>query len=284
MDDLLRNFIENETLLLIIKKAIRILIIILIAKILIKILTSKKSALVRFTNKLIKEKKDDRIKKISVKIVKTIIYIVEAVMIIEELGFDLSVLKTLVTGLGLSGVIITLAAQDTAKNLFGGLVLFLDKPFQIGDYVTVQNYEGTVEEITFRSTSIRTLENSVLHIPNSEVANSIITNVNEIKNRRYKTNLILELYTPLDKIEALIKDIEVMLENDEKVLNDKISVKFQNITDNGIEIVVITYLDIVDYNEFLDEKQKINYNIMSILQDDKVELAYNTQTIIQKNV
>ena len=83
---------------------------------------------------------------------------------VSELGYNIS---GFVTSLGIGGVVITLAAQDTAKSLIGGALIILDKPFKVGDYIKVGTFEGIVEEITFRSTNIRTLDNSVLHIPNS---------------------------------------------------------------------------------------------------------------------
>lgn len=107
------------------------------------------------------------------KIIRLIIYIIAGFIVITLLGFNLN---GLVAGLGIGGVIVTLAAQDTAKNLFGGLVIFLDKPFIVGDWIEMEPYEGTVEDITFRSTRVRTFENSIVNIPNSIISNSSIIN------------------------------------------------------------------------------------------------------------
>ena len=106
----------------------------------------------------------------SFKIIRGVIYVVAIFIIIANLGIDIS---GLIAGLGLGGVIITLAAQDTAKNLIGGVVIFLDKPFVVGDWIQMDTFEGTVEDITFRSTRVRTFENSVVNIPNSVIANRI---------------------------------------------------------------------------------------------------------------
>ena len=86
------------------------------------------------------------------------IYIIAVFIILALLEIDLT---GLVAGLGIGGIIVTLAAQDTAKNLFGGLVIFLDKPFNVGDWIEMDPYEGTIEDITFRTTRIRTFENSL---------------------------------------------------------------------------------------------------------------------------
>lgn len=276
------NFIENVKNVEILQTAFRIIAIIIIAKIFVHILTSKKSW-IRKTQEKINvargREKNSTSTEFLAKITKTIIYTIAVFLIIQELGFDL---KGLVAGLGLGTVVITLAAQDTAKNLFGGLVIYLDKPFKVGDYIQLSTYTGTVEEITFRSTAIRTLDNSLLHIPNSEVSAVAITNWSELEKRRYFTSLVLTLETPLSKVEKVRVEIEDMLKEEVDIFSDSISVKFQNILGNGIEIVVIAYTSITDYAQFLKLKEQLNYRVLQILEDNKVQLAYNTQTIYVK--
>ena len=276
------NFIENVKNIEFFQTAFRIIAIIIIAKIFVHILTSKKSW-VRKTQEKINvargKEKDSSNTEFLAKIIKTIIYTIAVFLVIQELGFDL---KGLIAGLGIGTVVITLAAQDTAKNLFGGLVIFLDNPFKVGDYIQLSTYTGTVEEITFRSTAIRTLDNSLLHIPNSEVSAVAITNWSEIEKRRYFTSLVLTLETPLSKVEKVRVEIEDMLKEEAEIYSDSISVKFQNILGNGIEIVVIAYTSITDYAQFLKLKEQLNYRILQILEDNKVQLAYNTQTIYVK--
>lgn len=216
---------------------------------------------------------------IILKTVKISIYVIAGFMIISELGYDLT---GLVASLGIGGVVITLAAQDTAKNLIGGIAILLDKPFKTGDYIKVDSYEGTVEEIKFRNTNIRTIENSVLHIPNSEMSTSAIINYSEMEKRRYYTKLVLQLDTSLIKIENTKARIQQMLEKKENIIKDTISVKFQEISNNGIDVVVMAYINEINYSKYLDIKEQINYEIMAILQDEGVELAYNTQTIYVK--
>ena len=153
----------------------------------------------------------------ALRVIKVLIYIFAGFLMLSELGYNIS---GFITGLGISGVVITLAAQDTAKSMIGGLALFIDKPFKTGDYIKVGDYEGTVEDIKFRSTSIRTIENSVLHIPNSEVASLAIINYSEMEKRRYYTRLTLELDTPLEKVEMTRRKIEEMLRKREDIIQD----------------------------------------------------------------
>lgn len=278
----INNLLQSIKDIEILQTAIRIIAIIIVSRILIKILTAKSSKIRKMQEKINVSRGKSNTKNESeflAKIIKVIINIVSVILIIQELGFDL---QGLIAGLGLGTVVITLAAQDTAKNLFGGLVIFLDKPFKVGDYIQLSNYTGTVEEITFRSTAIRTLDDTVLHIPNSEVSSVAITNWNELKRRRYITNLTITLDTPLEKVEKVRKEIENMLSKEEDILEETISVKFQNILDSGIQIVVIAYTNITNYAPYLELKEKLNYKIMHLLEENKVELAYNTQTIYVK--
>ena len=152
------------------------------------------------------------------------IYILAGFMIISELGYNIS---GFITGIGISGVVLTLAAQDTAKSLIGGIAIFLDKPYKVGDYIKVDEYEGTVELIKFRSTNIRTLDNTVLHVPNSEMASASIINYGEMQKRRYYIKLMLELDTPLEKIKQTTEQIENMLIKRNDIVKDgNIRVKF----------------------------------------------------------
>lgn len=276
------NLINDIKNIEILQTIIRIIAIIIVSKILVQILTSKSSSIRKLQQKINLSRGKESTKNESeflAKIIKVLINTISIILIIQELGFDL---QGLIAGLGLGTVVITLAAQDTAKNLFGGLVIFLDKPFKVGDYIQLSSYTGTVEEISFRSTAIRTLDGTVLHIPNSEVSSVAITNWSELNKRRYITNLTITLDTPLEKVEKVRTEIEKMLLNQEEILSDSISVKFQNILESGIQIVVIAYTEVLSYALYLELKEKLNYNIMQILGNNNVSLAYNTQTIYVK--
>lgn len=223
---------------------------------------------------------DDSMFNFILKAIRFIIYAIAVFLIALELGYNLN---GLVAGLGIGGIIITLAAQDTAKNLFGGAVIFLDKPFVVGDWIQMDNYEGTVEDITFRSTRIRTFENAVVNIPNSIISNSSIINWSRMEKRRYKVDICLELNTPLEKVEKVSNRIHNMLEQHDEIIDESIMVKFDKITEKGINLLVYSYTNSVDYASFITEKEKINYRIMQILREENIELAYDTKTIYVKN-
>lgn len=241
-------------------------------------LTTNNSLVSRLKDRMNPDVEDSMLKFI-LKAIRGLIYVIAGFMIITDLGFNLN---GLVAGLGIGSVVITLAAQDTAKNLFGGLVIFLDKPFVVGDWIEVEDYEGTVEDITFRSTRVRTFENSVVNIPNAVIANDSIINWSRMEKRRNKVNLCLDLDTPLEKVQIVQKRIKELLIQHDDVIDDTIIVRFDNITDNGINLLVCSYTNSIDYASFLEEKEKINFKIMQILKEENVELAYDTKTIFVK--
>ena len=234
--------------------------------------------------KKIKEKTskdvEDSMFDFALKIVRAIIYIIAGFIVITALGVNLN---GLVAGLGIGGVIFTLAAQDTAKNLFAGVIVFLDKPFIVGDWIQVENFEGTVEDITFRSTRVRTFENSIVNIPNAIIANASIINWSKMEKRRYRTNLCIELDTPLEKLEKFQTRVQEMLQARDAIYGDSIIVKFDTITDNGLNVLICSYTDSIDYNSYIAEREDINYKIMKILREENIELAYDTKTVYMKN-
>ena len=238
-----------------------------------------KSSLVRKMKEKTNKDVEDSMFDFILKLIRAGIFILAVFIVIVILGVNLS---GLVAGLGLGGVIVTLAAQDTAKNLFGGIVIFLDKPFSVGDWIEMAPYEGTVEDITFRSTRVRTFENSVVNIPNSIISNSSIINWSKMEKRRYKTNLCLELDTPLEKLDIFQKRVREMLQQREAIYDESIIVKFDEIKDNGINVLVSSYTESVDYTSYLSEKENINRKIMKILREEHIELAYDTKTLYVK--
>ena len=198
------------------------------------------SSLVKKIKERTNKELEDSMLDFILKTIRAIIYIIAGFIVITLLGFNLN---GLVAGLGIGGLIVTLAAQDTAKNLFGGLVIFLDKPFSVGDWIQMDNYEGNVEDITFRSTRIRTFENSLVNVPNSIISNTSIINWSKMEKRRYKTNLCIQIDTPIEKLEKFKVRVEEMLQRREAIEDETIIVKFDEIKDNGINVLVCSYTD-----------------------------------------
>ena len=234
------------------------------------------SSLIKKMKKTSKRELDDATIEFILKIVRVLIYIIAIFVVLSLLKIDLT---GLIAGLGIGGVIVTLAAQDTAKNLFGGLVIFLDKPFNVGDWVQMDAYEGTIEDITFRTTRIRTFENSLLNVPNSIISNASVINWSKMQTRRYKANLRIDFNTSIEKLERVKARIEEMLKERESIVDDATIIRYDNINENGINMLIYTYTDSINYASYLSEVEKINFKIMRIMEEEKVKLAYDTKNI-----
>lgn len=214
-----------------------------------------------------------------IKTVRGIIYIIAGFMIITEFGYNLN---GLVAGLGLGGVIVALAAQDIAKNLFAGFAILFDKPFSVGDWIEAKTIEGTVEDISFRSTKIRTADNTIVTIPNNLLADDKVVNYAKMEKRRYLTNLVVVLDTSIQELSDLMEKMKFVLSNHEHVLPDSVQIHFDKITDDGLNIFIYLYTDITDYVGFLDFKESINLVLLHVLEAQKIELAYPTKTVYLK--
>ena len=166
------------------------------------------------------------------KVIKALIYVIAGYAVMLELGYNLG---GLVTGLGISSVVIAFAAQDLAKNIFGGLAILIDKPFKIGDWVEIGEFSGTVTDISFRSTKLKAIDNTCITMQNSTIAESSIKNWGNIDKRRYNIVLNIPLETSKQTIEKLLKKIRFMLKTNKNVIEDSLQVHFKEIQEEGIK-------------------------------------------------
>lgn len=241
---------------------------------------TKKSRLINKIKDKSEKEIDDATTKIIVRVIKALIYIIAAFMIIADLGYDLS---GIITGLGLGSVVLTLAAQDTIKNLLGGIMIYADHPFKVGEYIRFGTYEGTVEDITFRSTKLRTIENTIAQIPNAEITSTTVINFSKMQKRRYSLNLGLVLDTDLNKVADLKIKLLEYLNNHPNVIEESAHIFFGDIGANEFKINIFCYVDIVNYFEYLELKEQLNFSIMNLINTNKIQLAYDTKTIEIKN-
>jgi len=267
-----------DNIALYISKAFRICIIILLANGSANLFNVSSESYEKIRNRFNFTGNDTLINFVS-KIVKWLIYIIAGFIIVSELGYDLN---GLATGFGISSVFIALAAQDLAKSIVAGFSIIADKPFEIGDYIETNNFTGTVEDITFRTTRIRDINNQIVVIPNSQIADANIVNASKREKRRYELLLTLDLATPLEKVSELTENFKLCLATHSNIEKESVKVFFDTISMNGIAISVSFYTDITDFVEFLQFKEIINYTLLEIVQKNNISLAYNSQTIYLK--
>ncbi|MCK1982718.1 MULTISPECIES: mechanosensitive ion channel family protein [Peribacillus] len=215
------------------------------------------------------------------KIIKLIIIAFGASIIAEEWGFNVD---GFVAGLGLGGLAFALAAKDTVSNFFGGIVIVTEKPFTIGDWVKTPSVEGTIEDITFRSTKVRTFAQALVTVPNATLSNEPIINWSKMGKRQIAFHLGVNVTTPKEKLENVIKDIERMLIDHPEVHPETILVKFDEFSHSGFNLYLYFFTKATDFGGYLSIKEDVNFKIMEILEQEDVQIAIPSQAfILQKD-
>ena len=214
-------------------------------------------------------------------VLRVVIYVIAAFMIINDFGYNLG---GLATGLGIGSAVVALAAQDFVKSLIGGFAIVTDKPFEIGDFIEVGEFQGTVTAITFRSTRMKAVNNAVISLPNSVITTEYVKNWSKLESRRLEMQLRLDLNTNTETINNCIDKLKTVLKNNENILKDSVSVHLDAIETDANIIKVYAYIDTVEYAKYLDIKQKINCDILSVLENENIELVYPTQKVYMKSI
>lgn len=199
------------------------------------------------------------------------VYIVSGFLIISELNYDIS---SLITGLGLTSVVIALAAQNLVGSLLSGIAIASDKPFVIGDFIKIGSYEGTVTEIKFRCIRIRTVDDTIVTIQNSTITSTEVVNYTKMTKRRHDIVLNLPLETKSEVLEKLTLRLKNILEEEEDINNNLVRVYFDNIDNEGIKMKIYLYTPIINYDDFLEFKTKVNLLVMKTLEMENIRISY----------
>lgn len=268
-----------NNILVTVKQIFSICIIVIVARTLASLLNVESNFIKKIQIKF-KIAKGNSAISILTKAGQIIIYVVAIIIILYKLGYNLN---GLLASFGVFGVIITFAAQDTAKNLFGGFVILLDKPFIVGDWIEIGEIEGIVEDLSLRSTRIRTFKDALITIPNSTVSNENIINWSKMSIRKITFTIELELSTPLIRVNEAVDKIYLMLQEHPSVLNKDIQVHFEKITQNGYSIRISYFINNTTYIDFLNIKQNVNYKLIQTLENSRTFIAYKSQNVYLKN-
>ncbi|TPE42733.1 mechanosensitive ion channel family protein [Pontibacter mangrovi] len=184
----------------------------------------------------------------------------------------------LVAGLGVGGLAVAFAAKESLENLLASFTIFLDKPFMAGDLVQVGDLIGVVEKVGFRSTRIRTLEKSFVTVPNKLMIDKPLDNLTLRTFRRAKFDVTLTYDTSSAQLRAITRDIQAYLDQHPRTNQDG-RVRFLNLGPHSKDVMVQYYVDTMDWNEFIDIKEEINYKIVEIVESHGAEFAFPTQTV-----
>ena len=219
---------------------------------------------------------DDQLIPFLDKALKLTIVLLGFLIVLQNMGVNVF---SLLAGLGLGGLAFALAAKDTAANLFGSIMILVDRPFKIGDWVSVDTVEGTVEEIGFRSTRIRTFYNSLVTVPNANMANAQIDNLGVRQYRRTSFELDVTYGTKSKDLDAFIEGIRKIILENSISRKDMYHVYFSGYGASSLKIMVYFFLITDDWGQELKEKQNIYFKIYSLAEQLGVEFAFPTQTI-----
>ncbi|MGB8002544.1 MAG: mechanosensitive ion channel family protein [Anaerobacillus sp.] len=214
---------------------------------------------------------------------KTIRFLIVAMtfsVIAGEFHYDVN---GFITGLGLGGLAFALAAKETIENFFGGIVIITEKPFSIGEWIKTPSVEGVVEDITFRSTKVRTFAQALVTVPNARLANENITNWSKMGKRQITFHIGVTYDTPSDRLETCIDRIEKMLRNHEDIHPETIFVSFDEFNHSSLDIFLYFFTNTTTWGDFLNVKQDVNFKIMRILEEEHVSFAFPTQTLHVEN-
>ncbi|NOZ00833.1 MAG: mechanosensitive ion channel family protein, partial [Deltaproteobacteria bacterium] len=222
-------------------------------------------------------KLDDQLVPMVRKSLKVILVVIGGLFILQNLNVDIG---SLLAGLGIGGLAFALAAKDTVANLFGSMMIFLDKPFQIGDWVKIgSTAEGTVEEVGFRSTRIRTFYNSVITVPNARLVDTAVDNMGLRRYRRYSTTLGLTYDTPPEKVQAFCEGVRAIIRALPGMRKDYYLVEFKEYGDSALVIMLYCFMDVPDWGAEVRVRTNLNLEIMRLARELGVQFAFPTQTI-----
>ena len=211
------------------------------------------------------------------KTIKVFFVVIGTLMVIDNFGYNIGgILATL----GIGGAALAFASKDTIANGFGTLMIILDRPFKVGDWINVGNkVDGDVESIGLRSTKVRTFPKTVLSIPNGVLANEYVNNWSRMPKRRVKQYVGITYESTADDIEGLVNDIRDILKNDEEVNQDFILVNFTDFGDSSLNILVYYFTSTTNWLKFMDVQQKINLKIMRAVQARGLSIAFPTRSL-----
>jgi len=222
-------------------------------------------------------KLDDQLVPILRNLLRGIVIIIGIFNLLKLFGVDTT---TLIAGLSIGGLAVALASQDTVKNLIGTFMIFLDQPFQIGDWIEAGGVVGTVEAVGFRSTRVRAADTSLFQIPNSSLAEIVVNNKGLRLYRRYNTQLGLRYDTPPELIEAFVLGIRELIKAHPDTRSDAYNVEFSGFGDSALLILMNTYFISLDWNQEQSARHRLHIAIVKLAKGLGVDFAFPSTTVM----
>jgi len=185
--------------------------------------------------------------------------------------FDMNV-ASIITGLGIGGLAVALAAKESLENLLASFTIFLDKPFVVGDSVKIGNIVGTVERVGFRSTRIRTLEKSLVSMPNKKMVDDVLDNLTNRNIRRVKFNIGLQLDNKKENIDKFIAQIKSVVEKHDLTGPD-FYIYFQGFDESNYSIFMLYFINTTEEKNYIKAREEINLEILALAEKNEIKFA-----------
>ena len=215
---------------------------------------------------------------ITIRIFKIIVILISLLTLMQEFGLSISGL--LAFG-GVGGLVVGLAAKDLLSNFFGGLMIYFDRPFKVGEFIKSpdRNIEGIVESIGWRLTVVRTFSKNVLYIPNSAFSNIIVENATRMTNRRINEVIGLR-YEDLDKIPEIVTKVRAYLDQNNNIdHSNKPLVYFKSFSASSCDFFIYAFTNTKDWRTYLEVREDILYQTSKIISQHDAAIAFPTTTI-----
>lgn len=219
---------------------------------------------------------DDHLAPLLRKSLRIFVVIMAFLMAVQTFGYPVT---GILASLGIGGLAFALAAKDTVSNIFGSLMIIFDRPFQVGDWIKAGDMEGTVEEVGFRSTKIRTFAKTVICVPNNIIANMALDNYSRMPKRRIKLTVGVTYATPPARMREAVRSIRAMLKEHPAVDQDFFLVNFTDFGASSLDIMVYCFTTTTVWGEYLDAREDLCLKIMDILDSLGMEIAFPSRTV-----
>ncbi len=227
-----------------------------------------------------REHGEEKIKQLGglIMIINVFIWIVGLLFLLSNWGVEVT---PIITGLGIGGIAVALAAQNILGDLFSYFVIFFDRPFEAGDFIIVDDKMGTIEYVGIKTTQIRSLSGEQIIIGNSNLTSSRIHNYKRMARRRVVFSIDIEYGTPLETIKKIPSLLKSIVEQQAMITFDR--AHFASYKDWSLRFEVVYYILSADYNVYMDIQQNINFRIYEEFEKEKIEFAFPTQSLVVKN-
>lgn len=219
---------------------------------------------------------DDHLAPMVRKSLRIFIVVMALLMAIQSFGYPIT---GLLASLGIGGLAFALAAKDTISNIFGSIMIIFDRPFRIGDWIKAGDMEGTVEEIGFRSTKIRTFAKTLIMVPNNVIANMAIDNFSRMPKRRIKLNIGISYDATPAQMREVVRRIRELLTQHPSIDQDFFLVNFTDFGASSLDVMVYCFTTTTVWGDYLDAREDVSLKIMDIVEELGLEIAFPSQTV-----